>query len=187
MTFFAIKKESYKVTCASAALNDSFITMETSGEYLIREANILPEEIDKVFYELEDDIVVYKNELQLQVENNQKIEALKEAIRRKINSQRIIAEKFGFEAFGKIFDSDPASLARINVAVSMARTESENFSVEWTCKDNSTIVLTREMILQLPTYIFQAGLSIHLKAQNLKNMIEIAASEDELLEIDWDT
>lgn len=106
----------------------------------------------------------------------------------RINLSRDEAERGGFEAYGKVFDSDDKSINRIlsaAQAASAAKAASLPMSVEWTCADNSTITLDADMLLALPLHMAMAGNAIHAKAKALKASIDAASSISEIEAIVW--
>ena len=102
-----------------------------------------------------------------------------------INAERDQRESSGFTYLDKVFDSDRKSLTRITIFVQKAQNEDVDFSQEWTCKDNSTIVLSKAQILQLPSVISQYMNQLHDHAQSLKQQLQNAETEDQILAIVW--
>lgn len=116
------------------------------------------------------------------------LQSAKAAARLKINLARDRAERGGFDAYGKVFDSDDKSINRIlssAQAASAAKSASLPMSVEWTCADNSTITLDADMLLALPLHMAMAGNAIHAKAKALKASIDAASSFSEIEAIVW--
>ena len=103
----------------------------------------------------------------------------------RITKLRNTAESSGFTAFGKVFDSDLASIQRISLAVQAAQSTGESFTVDWTCQDNSTIALDYQMMSQLPVIMAQSGSALHVKARTLKGLIDSAGSIEEVDAVQW--
>ena len=108
--------------------------------------------------------------------------------RAEINAARDAAEQGGFEYMGKIFDSDPISCIRIQgAAMSMqavAMTE-QTPTITWTTKDNTTIDLTAQELIELSVSLAQWSNTCHQKATELKKQIEACQTEEELEQIKW--
>lgn len=116
------------------------------------------------------------------------LEELKQAKRDEINAARDNAEQGGFEYMGKIFDSDQVSCQRIALASQTAlisKQASQEFSVEWTCQDNSKILLSADETIGLSVALTQWSNECHIKASKLKVMIEEAETKEEVDAINW--
>ena len=103
------------------------------------------------------------------------LDELKQAKRDEINQARDNAEQGGFLYLGKIFDSDPISCLRIALASQTALISMQSqteFSVEWTCQDNSKITLSAEQTVGMSVALTQWSNSCHIKATELKNLIK---------------
>lgn len=113
---------------------------------------------------------------------------LQDQARQRINTSRNKAERAGFEAYGKLFDSDDKAVQRISVAAQaamLAKASGITFSKEWTVADNTTVLLDADQIMQLPIIMASAGNALHIKARGLKALINQATTEDELNSIQW--
>lgn len=115
------------------------------------------------------------------------IEQLKIEKREEINHIRDAKEQGGFKYLGKTFDSDPISCIRIQGASQMAAQLPERTkpAIEWTCKDNSTIVLTVEELIGLSNALVAWSNECHQKATKLKEQVELAKTKEELDKIVW--
>lgn len=114
---------------------------------------------------------------------------LKQAKREEINKARDNAEQGGFEYLGKVFDSDPVSCQRIALASQTAlicKQAQQEFSVEWTCQDNSKISLSADETIGLSVALTQWSNSCHVKASKLKVMVEEAETKEEVDAISWE-
>lgn len=109
----------------------------------------------------------------------------KQLARIRINELRDAAEANGFEAFGKILDSDEKAIRRISLAVQAAQAVGEAFSIEWTCKDNSSLSLDYQQMMMLPVIMAQAGNAIHQHARQLKANVNSASTLEEIEAITW--
>lgn len=116
------------------------------------------------------------------------LSTLKLQKRDEINKERDKAEQNGFEYLGKTFDSDVISCVRIQGAAQLAALSTmthNDASIEWTCKDNSTITLTPSELLGLSAALATWSNECHQKATELKEKIEAAQTKEELAEITW--
>jgi hypothetical protein len=116
------------------------------------------------------------------------LEDLREAKRQEINTARDNAEQGGFEYLGKVFDSDPVSCQRIALAsqtAMMAKTAGQEFTVNWTCQDNSTIELDADSMIGASVALTQWSNTCHTKASELKGQLSKATTEDEIKSINW--
>lgn len=117
------------------------------------------------------------------------LDELKQAKRDEINKARDNAEQGGFEYLGKMFDSDPVSCQRIALASQTAlisKQASQEFSVEWTCQDNSKITLSADETIGLSVALTQWSNSCHVKASELKALVDKAETKEEVDAISWD-
>ena len=114
---------------------------------------------------------------------------VKAAHKGKINSWRDAAEQGGFEYLGKVFDSDPIACTRMMGSAITAQTAlaaRELFSIEWTCKDNSTIELTAEQLIGLTVALAKHSSLCHAKALELKSLVDSALTVAEVEAIVWE-
>lgn len=118
-------------------------------------------------------------------------EALEEAksfVKNQINTARNIAERSGFVAYGKLFDSDDKAIQRILGAAQaavIAKQLGKPLSIEWTCADNTTLIMDADMLIELPVILAQTADYLHQKARALKKQIESAESIEEMESIVW--
>lgn len=121
-----------------------------------------------------------------QLLNNAKtLDEFKAEAKLEISRQRNIAEAGGFEAYGKMFDSDAASLQRIALAIDAARAVGDTFSVDWTCQDNSVLTMDYAMLINMPIILAQHGSALHAKSRALKSQIDAATTFEEVGAIIW--
>jgi len=112
------------------------------------------------------------------------LEEVKAAKLDEINRARDAQELAGFEYLGKMFDSDDKAMKRIGTAVGAAQVYPA-FTVEWTCADNSTITLNAEQMLFMPVAMAQYGNALHVKARELKALVEAAVTVEEVEGVSW--
>lgn len=107
--------------------------------------------------------------------------------RNEINKCRNEAEQGGFKYLGKTFDSDPISCIRIQGASQMAAQLPQKTEpiITWTCQDNTTIILTVEELVGLSNALVAWSNECHQKATRLKELIDLAGTEEELDLIVW--
>lgn len=119
----------------------------------------------------------------------QPLEELKQLKKDEINKARDEAEQGGFEYLGKMFDSDPVSCQRIALASQTAlisKQTSQEFSIEWTCQDNSKITLSADETIGLSVALTKWSNECHIRASKLKVMIEEAETKEEVDAINWE-
>ena len=117
------------------------------------------------------------------------LDELKALKREEINKARNNAEQGGFLYLDKMFDSDPISCQRIALASQTAiisKQAGQEFSVTWTCQDNSQIALSADDTIGLSIALTEWSNSCHIKASELKALIDEATSEEELNNINWE-
>lgn len=117
------------------------------------------------------------------------LDELKQTKRDEINKARDDAEQGGFEYLGKMFDSDPVSCQRIALASQTAlisKQAQQEFSVEWTCQDNSKITLSADETIGLSVALTQWSNECHIRASKLKVMVEEAETKEEVDNINWE-
>ncbi len=144
--------------------------------------------IDGVFYSMPPSPSPFHiwNEVQAMWELPvEQLDLAKRRARDKLNAARDTARNSGFEAFGKTFDSDEASRTNIIFASQAANMLPEDFTVNWTCADNSQITLSKAQLLQLPVFLVSAGNVIHQRALELKAQIDAANTLEEINVVTW--
>lgn len=112
----------------------------------------------------------------------------KEFAKARITLSRDAAERSGFVAYGKVFDSEDKAIQRLQgaaQAAAYAKQLGKDFSVEWTCADNSTILLDADMMIEVPIIMTQTADYLHQKARALKKQIESAESIEAIESIVW--
>ena len=118
-------------------------------------------------------------------------EALEKArvfVKNQINTERNIAERSGFVAYGKLFDSDDKAIQRILGAAQaavIAKQLGKPLSIDWTCADNTTLVMDADMLIEIPVILAQTADALHQKARALKKQIESAESIEAIESIVW--
>jgi hypothetical protein len=88
-----------------------------------------------------------------------------------------------------MFDSDPVSCQRIALASQTAlisKQAQQEFSVEWTCRDNSKILLSADETIGLSVALTQWSNSCHVKASELKALVDKAETKEEVEAINWE-
>ena len=116
------------------------------------------------------------------------LQALQQIALERINLSRNAAERRGFEAFGRLFDSDDKSVQRISLAAqaaSIAKQLGNTIAIEWTCADNSVVLLNEDQLLSLPMILAQSGDALHQKARGLKAQIMQTKTLEEINSITW--
>lgn len=107
-----------------------------------------------------------------------------------VNQTRNQKEANGFPYLGKVFDSDALSVLRINsaaLAAMAALTIGEHMSITWTTKDNSSIDLDTNGIIELPVALATHSDKLHQFAKTLKVQINAATTVEEVTAIDINT
>ena len=115
----------------------------------------------------------------------QPLEEIKELKKQEINTARDATEQGGFAYMGKIFDSDQISCLRISCAAQSIIHAPEGTIITWTCKDNTTIDLNAEQLIELMNTLALHSNNCHQKANLLKQAIITATSKEELDKIHW--
>ncbi|MDR1702319.1 MAG: DUF4376 domain-containing protein [Sporomusaceae bacterium] len=108
--------------------------------------------------------------------------------RQKINAIRNAKEQGVFYFAGKPFDSDSVSAQRIAVAAQnalVAKIVGAEFAIEWTLADNSTITLNADEMLAVSQALAVHAATVHTTAKNLKDVINAAATQEEVENISW--
>ena len=93
--------------------------------------------------------------------------------------------EFGtLEHAGNVFDIDEVSQRRIQGAVQLAGMDPA-FSIDWTAADNSVVTMDATAMVGLGAALgFYVNL-VHQEARRLRGLIESAASEAELQQLEW--
>ncbi len=106
-----------------------------------------------------------------------------------IKQARDNAEQAGVTYLGKVLDSDSLSVQRITVAVQTAQlalSAGQEFTIDWTCQDNSTLTLNAQQVIGIPMALAAQSNNLHQKARELRELIDIAATKEELELIAWE-
>lgn len=115
------------------------------------------------------------------------LEEKKQSMISEIKSKRDFMEVAGFSYLGKVIDSNERSCQRITTAAQAAQVAislGQAFDVEWTCADNSSLLLDGPAMLGMPVALAQYGEALHTHARTLKAQVIAAANLDELAAID---
>ncbi len=102
------------------------------------------------------------------------LDQVKEEKWNKIKLQRNQLEFGGFEFNGHTFDSDIASQSRIATAAALG------LEVEWTTKDNSTILLNSEQLKNLQVALAQHVNKLHELGRKARLKIAEATTKEEV-------
>lgn len=105
-----------------------------------------------------------------------------------IKADRIKAENSGVLWQDLVFDSDPLSQAKIQrevQAAMLAKMVSNPYSVEWTLKNNKTVVLTADEMIDVGNHLVQHVRECHDKSKALRKRIDEATTTEQLENIVW--
>lgn len=98
-------------------------------------------------------------------------------------------EQAGLPYMGKVLDVDALSMQRIVILVQAAQTainQNQKFSINWTTKDNSEVLLTAQDVVGIPVAFAQYNDKLHVKAQSLKEAIYKAETLEEIEKFSWE-
>jgi hypothetical protein len=101
-----------------------------------------------------------------------------------INYLRDKEESEGFTYMGKVIDSDQVSIIRIGIAA-QAAAANPAFSVNWTAKDNSILILNQAQMLAMPAALAEFSATIHYKARALKDSVIAAITIEDVAAITY--
>ena len=116
-----------------------------------------------------------------------KIQEAKDAKLHAVNSLRDQKEAAGFPYFGKTFDSDERSAARIFGAVQAAQaalSAGQPFVIDWTVQDNTTVTMDAAATIGMSVAMAQHAGALHVYARSLKDQIAAASTQAALDGID---
>lgn len=116
------------------------------------------------------------------------LEELKAGKWAEIKAERDKREQSGVPYMGKVLDSDTLSVQRISIAVQAAQAAlaaGQDFAIDWTCADNTTLNMTAEQVIGIPVALAQYSNSLHEKARLLRVAINNAESVEEVEAIQW--
>lgn len=105
-----------------------------------------------------------------------------------IKAARDAEEQAGFVFKDKILDSDEKSSLRITAAVTAAQAavySGIQFSLDWTCKDNTVLSLTAQEVCEMGLALAQHSNDVHEKARVLRDKIESATITEEIVAVVW--
>ena len=91
-----------------------------------------------------------------------------------VNQERNEREQNTFPYLGKLFNSDPVSVQRLNgawCAAKMAQDLGADFSIGWTCADNTDMVLGVSEMLGIIPALASYVARLHVYARGLKAAI----------------
>lgn len=109
---------------------------------------------------------------------------LKEATWQEIKTAREAEEFGGFEVNGYRYDSDQISQSRIQGACQLA-TMDVNFTIDWTLADNTSVSHSAAEMLAVGVALGQHVSILHAKARALRQLIDTAATPEELNLVVW--
>lgn len=87
------------------------------------------------------------------------------------------------EVGGHVFDADLASQAKVAAAAQLASLAGDDWSIDWTLADNTTVTLTRAEVIALGVAIGQRTSAAHSTARSLRMRILATTSLAELTAI----
>lgn len=103
----------------------------------------------------------------------------------KIKSARSDAEYGGFVWDGSTFDSDPLSQQKIIGASQLATLNPNNFSIDWTLKDNTVRTLNATEMNEVGVALGQHVNAQYVKGRTLREQIEAATTKAEVEAVHW--
>lgn len=104
-----------------------------------------------------------------------------------ITVERDRREEAGFPYMDRVLDSTPISVQRITAAAlgaQAALAANEDFTVDWTCADNSVLTLDARTMMAMPLALSQYSATLHAHARSLKAAVEVATDKAALAAID---
>lgn len=116
------------------------------------------------------------------------LELAKEQKWLEIKSARDQQEQAGLPYMGKMLDNDAISVQRITTAVQAAQlalSQGQQFNIDWTTQDNSTITMTAVEVCGIPLELAKYSNQIHTKARDLKEIIDNALTQEEVEQVMW--
>lgn len=116
------------------------------------------------------------------------IAELRECKWSEIKAERDRLEQAGVPYLGKMIDSDMVSVQRIAIAVQAAQAAIAaeiDFSLAWTCADNTTLTMTAEQVVNMSVAIATYSNQLHQVARLLREQIEDVSTKEELDLIVW--
>ncbi len=118
----------------------------------------------------------------------QSIDELKTAKWAEIKAHRDHLEQSGAPYMGKTIDSDTVSVQRIAIAVQAAQAAigaGVEFTLAWTCADNTVLTMTAEQVVGMSVALAQYSDNLHQTARELREQIAAVETAEDLAEIVW--
>lgn len=116
------------------------------------------------------------------------LDEAKEQKKTEINARRDTLEQAGFEYLGGVFQTDEISYMRLlgaNISAQLALSMGEDFSIDWTLADNSTMTLNAsEMVGIIPAFAEYSN-SLHVYANELKAQVEECETNEDVDAVVW--
>lgn len=103
-----------------------------------------------------------------------------------IKARRDAEDRRPLPYLDKLLDFDDAGREKLLWALKAADVAGAAFTVDWTCADNSTLVLTAETIAGIPVAAATRSNENHQKARLLRTAIDAASTPEDLDEIRWE-
>lgn len=113
------------------------------------------------------------------------LEEIKNLKWQEIKMIRSAKEGAPFSYLGKSFDCNWANLVWAVEAARSAFVLGKEFSLEWTCTDNTSVVLVAEDFVNIALIIAKRAADIHKKSQQYRVQIESASTTEEVEAIVW--
>lgn len=104
-----------------------------------------------------------------------------------ITAERDRREAAGFAYLDCVLDSTPRSVQRITAAAFAAQaalSAGKSFELEWTCANNSALLLDAAGVVGMPVALAQRADALHQHARLLKQQVLAAENETTLMAID---
>lgn len=116
------------------------------------------------------------------------LEALKETKWKEIKAERDNREQSGVPYMGKVLDSDTLSVQRIAIAVQAAQAAiaaGQDFTLGWTCQDNTVLTMTAIEVIGIPVALAQYSNGLHETARTIRTAIDEASTVEGVEGIRW--
>lgn len=152
----------------------------TSNQIASKTGNVIKDELGNIVWEWK----VTKLPAKTIADNLTNAKSSKTAY---INQIRDQLEADGFSYMGKVIDSDPRSVLRINsasLAAMAALTVGEHMTISWTAKDNTSIDMDSNAIIEMPVALAVHADSLHKYAKSLKALVADATTVEDVIAID---
>ena len=114
------------------------------------------------------------------------IEEIKRRKREELKDARDLAEIEPIEYNGNLYDYDEKARDRINAAIIALEQFGSNATLKWTMADNTSVEITASDLRNVITAVAVRSNALHIKYRQLKELIDIATTYEELNEITWD-